>query len=131
MHAYPATRAPKPAYPATRAHAIAWHALRCAMSEEGYYFSIQELQVLLAAQNIRVEPFEFDVTGDLALQKILPSWLADLPLQETVRVVRDGRGDVEGLHGGHFSRLWSEDAWATLRQGENLDEDVGRDGDDR
>ena len=56
-------------------------------------------------------------------------------MQETVRVVRDGRGDVEGLHGGHFSRLWSEDAWATLRQEENLDEDaqtdVGRDGDDR
>ena len=73
------------------------------MDEDGYYFSVHELQVLMAVRNVRVEAYNFKpgVEDSESLEPLVPEWLEGLALHETVRVVREG----DGKNGGHFSRL--------------------------
>ena len=113
------------AYPTSCTAGIAWDALRRAMSEDGYYFSITELQVLLAAHNIHVDAYEFRDTGNVesAFARVETPWLAKLRDAEMVRIVRDSRNDCDGLHGGHFVRIWREDAWLVQQEWPIDDED--------
>ena len=65
------------AYPASGTLSMAWQVLRSAMAEDGYYFSVHELQVLMAVHNVRVEAYDFKrgVDDSASLEPLTPEWL--------------------------------------------------------
>ena len=103
-------------YPTSCTLQVAWTALRGAMAQDGYYFSVMELQLLLAACGTLVEAYTFDDSADAEdalVHLVSPAYFHCSGATESIKVVLDPRGDSDGLRGGHFSRLWSVAEWET------------------
>ena len=78
--------------------------------EDTYYFSVQELRLLMAAQGVLVEMYTFmplQGAGNALTHLEPPPYFQQVHHTERVRVVLDLRDDPEQKHGGHYSRLWS------------------------
>jgi hypothetical protein len=93
---------------------IAWAVLREAMTEEGYYFSVQELQLFMAATRTLVDVYEYTPSPnpDVSFtRQETPRYFRSVEDTTRVNVVLDLRDDPERCQGGHFSRLWSEQEW--------------------
>jgi hypothetical protein len=107
-------------YPARCTAEAAWKALRGAISQNDYYFSVHELQIFLFVGGIGIVIHEFNETecDVTALEHIqtLPFY-GTLEATDLIKIVRDARGDPDGLHGGHFSRLWSKGKCLDVFQG--------------
>ena len=89
---------------------IAWAVLRRAMIEEGYYFSVQELQLFMAATGTLVDVYEYTPSPnpDLSFtRQETPRYFRSVEDTTLVKVVLDLRADPERCQGGHFSRQWS------------------------
>ena len=114
LHAYSGASLPDICTPQ-----LAWDALRKAMAEEKtpvdtYYFSVQELRLLLAVQAVLVEIYTFVPSrpGSNALVLVqAPDYFQHVQVVERVKLVLDLRDDPTHHHGGHYSRLWSQEEW--------------------
>ena len=101
------------AQPASCSRAAAWACLRAAMASGEYWFSVEELQLLMACRGCLVHVYLFnpDAEESDALVEAgaerLPSGFA---ATSSARVVLDA-GDGSRSTRGHFSRLWSDREW--------------------
>ena len=59
------------------APSIAWQVLLSLTEEDGYYFSVHELQVLMAVHNVRVEAYNLKpgVYASESFEPLVPEWL--------------------------------------------------------
>ena len=114
LHAYSGASLPDSCTPQ-----VAWDTLRKAMSEDRapedtYYFSVQELRLLMAAQGVLLDIYTFMPSrqGSNAFVHLqAPAYFEHLQVTERVKVVLDLRDDPNHHHGGHYSRLWSQEEW--------------------
>ena len=87
---------------------VAWDTLRKAMAEETtpedtYYFSVQELRLLMAAQGVLVEMYTFmplQGAGNALTHLEPPPYFQQVHHTERVRVVLDLCDDPQQKHGG-------------------------------
>ena len=96
---------------------VAWGVLRCAILDETYWLSVEELQFLAACCRIGVRVYKFDeaeAADSVDAYKFEPigdDLYTDLPeMEECVHVVFES-SDAGSSSRGHFSRLWTEEAW--------------------
>ena len=95
---------------------LAWDTLRKAIAEQSlagdtYYFSVQELQLFMAALGVQVEIYTYKEEGHAWEHLQPPDYFDEFIVSKHVELLLGLRDDPKQKNGGHFCRLWSMDDW--------------------